>query len=193
MCSPTDVRSLTVGNVTMTDQGSVFSLARAKTGRPAAATLSRWSEAILDAYLDKLGVTLHDATPLFWTRGGIGARRAAGRGLPAPTPVIGSESISGISGRWYSVPTIAPNSGYAPVRSRRGHAGRCLPEQVVGEDGQYAQRLEPAAPDIYSGGYRLRPRRGRGPGSRAERIGAKSCNSGRSRSCNRSNRRKLTL
>jgi hypothetical protein len=40
-----------------------------KTGRTAAGTLWRWSEAIVDAYLKKLRIELHDKTPLFWSRG----------------------------------------------------------------------------------------------------------------------------
>jgi hypothetical protein len=84
MLSPVDVRSLTVGQRLNDGHGSVFSLARAKTGRPAAATLSRWSEAILDAYLDKLGVTLHNATPLFWTRGGSSTAKGGRPWPPRP-------------------------------------------------------------------------------------------------------------
>jgi hypothetical protein len=84
MLSPVDVRSLTVGQRRNDGHGSVFSLARAKTGRPAAATLSRWSEAILDAYLDKLGVTLHNATPLFWTRGGLSTAKGGRPWPPRP-------------------------------------------------------------------------------------------------------------
>jgi hypothetical protein len=84
MLSPVDVRSLTVGQRRNDGHGSVFSLARAKTGRPAAATLSRWSEAILDAYLDKLGVTLHNATPLFWTRGGSSTAKGGRPWPPRP-------------------------------------------------------------------------------------------------------------
>jgi hypothetical protein len=45
-------------------------LPRAKTGRAAAATLTTWSQAIMIAYLKKLGAELLDNTPLFWTRGG---------------------------------------------------------------------------------------------------------------------------
>jgi len=70
MLSPVDVRSLTVGQRRNDGQGSYFELERAKTGRAAAGTLSRWSEAILDTYLGKLGLELHDAAQIFWTRGG---------------------------------------------------------------------------------------------------------------------------
>jgi hypothetical protein len=70
MLSPVDVRSLTVAQRGHDGHGSVFALARAKTGRAAAGTLTRWSESILDAYLTKLGIELHAATPMFWTRGG---------------------------------------------------------------------------------------------------------------------------
>jgi hypothetical protein len=36
----------------------------------AAGTLSPRSEVILDHYLAELGVELHEATPIFWSRGG---------------------------------------------------------------------------------------------------------------------------
>ena len=70
MLSPVDVRTLTPAQRARDEQGAVFFLDRAKTGRAAAGTLSRWSEAILDRYLAKLGVELHEATPIFWSRGG---------------------------------------------------------------------------------------------------------------------------
>jgi hypothetical protein len=82
MLSPIDVRSLTVGQRGNDGHGSVFALERAKTGRPAAGTLSRWSEAILDTYLANLGIELHDAAPLFWTRGGT-ATVKGGRPWPS--------------------------------------------------------------------------------------------------------------
>jgi len=84
MLSPIDVRSLTIGQRHNDGQGSVFSLARAKTGRAAAGTLSRWSEAILDAYLAKLGVELHDAAPIFWTRGGTSTAKGGRPWPPRP-------------------------------------------------------------------------------------------------------------
>jgi hypothetical protein len=82
MLSPIDVRSLTVGQRGNDGYGSVFALERAKTGRAAAGTLSRWSEAILDTYLANLGIELHDAAPLFWTRGGT-ATVKGGRPWPS--------------------------------------------------------------------------------------------------------------
>jgi len=84
MLSPVDVRTLTMGQRHNDGDGSVFTLARAKTGRPAAGTLSRWSEAILDAYLDKLGLTLHEAAPIFWTRGGTSTAKGGRPWPPRP-------------------------------------------------------------------------------------------------------------
>jgi hypothetical protein len=84
MLSPVDVRSLTIGQRGNDGHGSVFSLDRAKTGRPAAGTLSRWSEAILDAYLGKLGLELHDAAPIFWTRGGTSTAKGGRPWPPRP-------------------------------------------------------------------------------------------------------------
>ena len=86
MLSPVDVRSLTVAQRSHDGHGSVFSLARAKTGRAAAGTLTRWSEAILDAYLAKFGVELHVATPIFWTRGGTST--SEGRPAVASPPLF---------------------------------------------------------------------------------------------------------
>ena len=65
MLSPIDARSITAGQRARDSHGAVFFLDRAKTGRAAAGTLSRWSEAIVDAYLKKLPIELHDKTPLF--------------------------------------------------------------------------------------------------------------------------------
>ena len=52
-----------------TSSAAVFFLDRAKTGRPAAGTLSRWSGAILNAYLIKLGVELTANALIFRNRG----------------------------------------------------------------------------------------------------------------------------
>lgn len=68
--SPVDNRALTPGQARVDDVGIYFALPRAKTGKATAATLTPWSQAILVAYLKKLGVELLDTTPLFWTRGG---------------------------------------------------------------------------------------------------------------------------
>jgi hypothetical protein len=84
MLSPVDVRSLTIAQRGHDGHGSVFSLNRAKTGRAAAGTLTRWSEAILHAYLVKLGVELHAATPMFWTRGGISGAKGGRPWPPRP-------------------------------------------------------------------------------------------------------------
>lgn len=68
--SPIDNRGLTQGQARSDHVGIYFVIPRAKTGRAAAATLTTWSQAILIAYLKKLGAELLDTTPLFWTRGG---------------------------------------------------------------------------------------------------------------------------
>jgi hypothetical protein len=67
--SPVDVRKLTAAQRARDDQGSVFFLDRAKTGRAAAGTLGRWSEAILDAYLRTITVVPAGDVALFWSRG----------------------------------------------------------------------------------------------------------------------------
>ena len=84
MLSPVDVRTLTIGQRLNDGRGSYFDLARAKTGRAAAGTLSPWSEAILDAYLAKLGIELHAAAPIFWTRGGTSTAKGGRPWPPRP-------------------------------------------------------------------------------------------------------------
>jgi hypothetical protein len=84
MLSPVDVRTLTVGQRRNDGQGSYFELERAKTGRAAAGTLSRWSEAILDTYLGKLGLELHDTAQIFWTRGGASTAKGGRPWPPRP-------------------------------------------------------------------------------------------------------------
>jgi len=68
MLSPVDARKLTPGHHRADEFGSWFSLDRTKTGRPAAGTLTQWSEAILVAYVRHRGVELLRSTPLFWSR-----------------------------------------------------------------------------------------------------------------------------
>lgn len=66
--SPVDVRGLTPAQRQHDAGGTFFEVDRAKTGRAAAATLSRWSEAVLDTYIAGLGFALHEAAPIFRTR-----------------------------------------------------------------------------------------------------------------------------
>ena len=105
MLSPIDVRSLTVGQRGKDGHGSVFALERAKTGRAAVGTLSRWSEAILDTYLAKLGIQLHEAAPLFWTRGGAATTKG---GRPWPPRPYTSDRL-GIDFRHIRVLTFGPD------------------------------------------------------------------------------------
>ncbi len=72
MLSPIDARGLTGGQAANDAHGMLFFLDRAKSGRAAAGTLSKWSQAILLAYLAKQfnGAERPEQTPLFWTRGG---------------------------------------------------------------------------------------------------------------------------
>jgi hypothetical protein len=105
MLSPVDVRTLTIGQRLNDGQGSYFDLARAETGRAAAGTLSRWSEAILDAYLAKLGVELHDAAPIFWTRGGTSGAKG---GRPWPPRPYTSDRL-GIDFRYIRALVFGPH------------------------------------------------------------------------------------
>jgi hypothetical protein len=68
--SPVDVRRLTPTQRARDGQGDVFILARAKTGRAAAATLTRRASRVLDAYLASLGVEIAPSAPIFRHRHG---------------------------------------------------------------------------------------------------------------------------
>lgn len=68
--SPVDVRRLTPAQRASDGQGDVFTVARAKTGRGAVATLSRPARRVLDAYLALLGVEIAPSAPLFRNRSG---------------------------------------------------------------------------------------------------------------------------
>lgn len=70
MLSPVDARRLTAAQASRDGQGALFFLDRAKTGRAAAGTLTPWSEALLLAYLKKVGVELHGNAPIFRNRSG---------------------------------------------------------------------------------------------------------------------------
>ena len=68
--SPVDVRTLTPSQRRRDGQGDVFKIARAKTGRAAAATISRRTSRVLDAYLAGLGADLAPNAPIFRNRSG---------------------------------------------------------------------------------------------------------------------------
>jgi hypothetical protein len=84
MLSPIDVRSLSTGQLERDSEGALFFLDRAKTGRAAAGTLTRWSEAILHAYMRSLGVELLEAAPIFRTPGTAPGPNGGRRWLPKP-------------------------------------------------------------------------------------------------------------
>jgi hypothetical protein len=70
MLSPVDARTLTPSQCQYDDEGVMFLLDRAKTGRAAAATLTPWSLAILTAYVKHLGVEIAPNAPIFRNRSG---------------------------------------------------------------------------------------------------------------------------
>jgi hypothetical protein len=82
MLSPVDVRQLTSGRMQRDLGGAIFFLDRAKTGRAAAGTLSRYSQAILTAYIAGLGIELHDTAPLFRTPGSAPGPKGGRRWAP---------------------------------------------------------------------------------------------------------------
>jgi hypothetical protein len=80
--------------------------------------LSRWSEAILDAYLAKLGVELHAATPIFWTRGGMPTSRG---GRPWPPRPYSSDRL-GIDFRYVRALVFGPHDQRQIADMRRSGA-----------------------------------------------------------------------
>jgi hypothetical protein len=64
------VRRLTPAQRVKDGQGDVFMIARAKTGRAAAATITRRTSRVLDAYLARLGAEIAPDAPLFRNRSG---------------------------------------------------------------------------------------------------------------------------
>jgi hypothetical protein len=87
--SPVDCRKLTLSQRAADSRGTVFYIDRAKTGRAAAGTLSRRSEALLEAYLAGLGYNLHDDAPIFRTRG-----HGQGDGRPWPARPYTKDRLS---------------------------------------------------------------------------------------------------
>ena len=70
MLSPVDVRALTRAQLRGDAQGSLFAVARAKTGKAAIGTLSRRTKRLLDTYSATLPSNLLLSAPIFCTRGG---------------------------------------------------------------------------------------------------------------------------
>lgn len=68
--SPVDARKLTPAQRTRDAAGDAFLLERAKTGRAAAATLSRPTTRVVDAYLVSLGLEIAPTAPIFRNRSG---------------------------------------------------------------------------------------------------------------------------
>lgn len=83
MLSPGDARTLTPGQMDR-ENGAVFFLDRAKTGRAAAGTLTPWSERLLSDYLASLGAELLDNAPIFRTAGSEPGPKGGRRWLPQP-------------------------------------------------------------------------------------------------------------
>ena len=84
MLSPIDVRKLTAGQRASDRTGATFFLDRAKTGRAAAGTLTRYSQAILETYIATLGCDLLDNTALFRTAGSEPGPKGGRRWAPQP-------------------------------------------------------------------------------------------------------------
>jgi hypothetical protein len=191
MLSPVDVRTLTIGQRRDDGQGTYFDVDRAKTGRAAAGTLSRYSEAILDAYLGKLGIELHAAAPIFWTRGGIATAKG---GRPwAPRPYT-SDRL-GIDFRCIRALVFGPDDERQIQDMRRSGAveavrGDAKPTKLSAKMANTlasSNRLHKTYVPVDVAAVRdVDEARAR------ERKAVKSCNYARSKSCNRSNRGALS-
>jgi hypothetical protein len=68
--SPVDARTLKANQRRSDVSGAWFETGRTKTGRQALATLSRRTERVLDAYIEKLGAEPVGASPIFRNRSG---------------------------------------------------------------------------------------------------------------------------
>jgi hypothetical protein len=82
--SPVDVRSVTKAKLAPDALGSIFSLSRAKTGKPAIGTLSYKTERVLLAYMASLPFELHPDMPIFHTRGAGPGPKGGRPRAPAP-------------------------------------------------------------------------------------------------------------
>jgi hypothetical protein len=63
--SPGDARQLVGGQQHRDKQGTFYRTKRGKTGREAIGTISRRTARVVTAYLDKLGITVHEDAPIF--------------------------------------------------------------------------------------------------------------------------------
>jgi len=68
--SPGDIRPLTASQVATEGSGRLFFTQRGKTGVPVGGLLSARAVALLAAYIESLGVELHDDAPIFRNRSG---------------------------------------------------------------------------------------------------------------------------
>jgi hypothetical protein len=82
--SPIDLRKLSTGQRADDVQGAIFSLARTKTGRAAAASLGKRATWALDSYISSLGFDLMPNAPIFRTRGGGTTAKGGRPHAPAP-------------------------------------------------------------------------------------------------------------
>jgi hypothetical protein len=84
MLSPVDVRTLTRAQMRGDGEGSLFALARAKTGKAAIGTLGKRAQRVLDAYLATLPPDLIPTAPIFYTRGGKSGPKGGRPRPPVP-------------------------------------------------------------------------------------------------------------
>jgi len=154
MLSPVDVRKLTLGQRRSDEQGDVFSLDRAKTGRAAAGTLTRWSGAILAAYLRTLDATLLDTTPMFWSRGGVTGPKG-GRPWP-PRPYTKDRLSEDFRTILVRAARRAATPGHAPQRRGRSRRRRYDRHRSVQQDGEHVVGVEQIAEDLQPGEPRQR-------------------------------------
>ena len=166
MLSPGDARALTAGQMARDDHGVVFFLDRAKTGRAAAGTLTRWSEAILSAYRRQLGLDLLDDAPLFWTPGSKPGAKGGRRWRSQPyTKGLAEKHFRKVRAELCRRRRRAPARRHATIRRGRGNCRRRLPHRDFEQNGEHDRGLEPAAEDLHAGQRCLSAVLRRGPGA----------------------------
>jgi hypothetical protein len=135
--SPVDARNLRSHDLRRDPVGMWFSLACAKTGRPALATLSRRTTRLLKAYLATQGAEPIGTAMIFRTRSGAPYRKdTLGDDFRAIRTLVfgpgGKPPACRLSSPW----------------SRRGRFWRCLAGPTRLEDGQHPVGVEPLASDL---------------------------------------------
>lgn len=82
--APVDVRTLTPSQAVTSGSEMAFTAGRAKTGEAAFGTLTRRTQALVEAYVDGLDYDLHDSAEIFRTKGYLPSKKGGRPRLPVP-------------------------------------------------------------------------------------------------------------